>query len=396
MNQTSLSALLLFFSALLFSCNSNSNPLQQESERSVISPNATYETKALFENLDRIRHEYTLFGHQDALAYGVHWLDEPGRSDVKETSGSYPAVYGWELGDIELGASENLDGVNFDSMRGWIIEGFERGGVITIGWHMNNPVTGGNAWDISEGAVDAVLPGGSHHDTFNTWLDVFADFADNLTTEDGTKIPVLFRPFHEMNGTWFWWGIDHTSAESYQKLWRHTVAYLRDEKKLTNLLYVYSPDAISRLERKEDFFNWYPGDDYVDIIGLDDYHTVIGRFGFGGEDPVATLSHHLAWMVEEAEKRGKIPVFSETGDETVQTEDWYTGKLLQAIQKEPAARRIAYVLVWRNANESVDREDHYYVPYPGHPAAEDFIRFRNDPSILFEDDLPDLYVMPAE
>jgi len=48
-------------------------------------------------------------------------------------------------------------------------------------------------------------------------------------------------------------------------------------------------------------------------------------------------------------------------------------------------------LVWRNSNETVDRKDHFYAPYPGHPAAADFILFKNDPLILFADGLPNLY-----
>ena len=72
------------------------------------------ETRALFHNLRQLARQHVLFGHQDALAYGYDWVAEPGRSDVRDVSGSYPAVYGWEVGGLETGAAKNLDGVDFN------------------------------------------------------------------------------------------------------------------------------------------------------------------------------------------------------------------------------------------------------------------------------------------
>src|SRR5690606_29483666 len=68
---------------------------------SLVDPDATAETRALFVNLRMLAPDHVLFGHQDDLAYGVTWKREDGRSDVKETAGSFPAVYGWEIGDFE-------------------------------------------------------------------------------------------------------------------------------------------------------------------------------------------------------------------------------------------------------------------------------------------------------
>jgi mannan endo-1,4-beta-mannosidase len=95
----------------------------------LVDPNATAETRALFANLQRLAPDHLLFGHEDALAYGVHWIDEPGRSDVREVAGSFPAVYGWDVGHLEIGAETNLDNVNFGRMREWILEGYRRVGM---------------------------------------------------------------------------------------------------------------------------------------------------------------------------------------------------------------------------------------------------------------------------
>jgi len=255
---------------LFISCgNGDEAPINGASD-SILSE----KTRILFTNLDSIRYDHVLFGHQDDLAYGVNWINEPGRSDVLETAGSYPAVYGWELGDLELGNEENLDGVNFDNMKQWIRDGYNRGGVITIGWHMNNPATGGNAKDTEGNAVSAILPGGENHETLKEWLDTFANFANDLiVTENGEthSIPILFRPYHEMTGSWFWWGRDQSTPDEYIELWRFTVDYLRDEKGLNNLLYSYAPD---QFDSKEDYLERYPGDEYVDIMGYDDYHSI--------------------------------------------------------------------------------------------------------------------------
>lgn len=348
-----------------------------------IDADATPETQALFVNLKQLAREHILFGHQDDLAYGVNWRAEVGRSDVRETVGSYPAVYGWELGDLELGREQNLDGVNFADMRRWIIEGYRRGGVITIGWHMNNPASGGNAWDTTR-AIHTVLPGGAQHETLTQWLDRFVAFNDALTREAGGPVPIIFRPYHEMTGSWFWWGRDHVTPEEYTQLWRFTVDYLR-EAGVHNLLYAYSTDVF---RGEEQYLEHYPGDAYVDVLGVDDYQAL------RSDEGVEVLASRLRRVVEMAEARGKIPALTETGLEAIPDEDYWTDRLLAAFKADTVAQRIAYVLVWRNANAEHDRANHYYAPYPGHPSAKSFVEMREDPLILFEDDLPDLYRIP--
>lgn len=85
-----------------------------------------------------------------------------------------------------------------------------------------------------------ILPGGDKNSGFNTYLDRIADFASNLKDDDGNLIPVLFRPFHEQNGGWFWWGAATTTKSEYAELYRYTVEYLRDIKGVHNFLYVFS------------------------------------------------------------------------------------------------------------------------------------------------------------
>ncbi|UCG85435.1 MAG: beta-mannosidase [Gemmatimonadota bacterium] len=343
-------------------------------------PEATLETQVLFANLKSLAPDYVLFGHQDALAYGVKWKVEEGRSDVKDVAGSHPAVFGWELGDLELGEAENLDDVNFENMKRWIKQGYEAGGVITISWHMNNPVSGGNAWDTTR-AVYAILPGGERHELYRTWLDAFAEFAGDLRTDDGRPIPVIFRPFHEHSGSWFWWGGANVTDDEYVELWRFTVDYLRDEKGLHNLLWAYSTDVFTD---EAHYLEHYPGHEYVDVLGYDDYRAL------STEESVPLMTARLKTLVELAEESGKLPALTETGLEGVGVPNWWTGRLLEAIETDSASRRISYALVWRNANEA-DIPGHHFGPYAGHPSAPDFVQFAEDPFVLLLDELPDLY-----
>ena len=377
---------LLALVAALGACAPAAQMTGQADGPDLVDPDATAETRALFVNLRRLAPDHLLFGHQDALAYGVTWVGEPGRSDVKDVAGDYPAVYGWELGDLELGAEENLDGVDFADMQRWIREGHARGGVITIAWHMANPVSGGNTWDTTP-AVHAVVPGGERHEVFKTWLDRFATFAHGLRDAAGRPIPVIFRPFHEHTGSWFWWGRDMTSVEDYKALWRFTVEYLRDEKGLHHLLYAYSPDVFAT---EAEYLERYPGDDYVDLLGSDDYQAL------RSDSTVADMTRRLGLLVRMAEARGKLAALTETGLEGVPDADWWTGRLLRAIEADPDARRIAYALVWRNANAEVRAAEgqsptHFFGPHPGGPDADDFRRFAETDFVLLESDLPDLY-----
>lgn len=344
----------------------------------MVDPQATKQTKALYQHLHQFaRSSQFLFGHQDDPAYGVHWKREEGRSDVLESTGSYPAIYGWELSKIGQ-QPYNIDSVSFADMQRWMIEAYERGGINTISWHIDNPVTGGDSWDTTS-AIPAILPGGEHHDWYRWKLDLFADFVNEL--ESGTvfkkKVPIIFRPFHEHTGSWFWWGTTHCTPAQYQQLWRFTVEYLRDQKGLHQLIYAYSTDIF---ETEEQYLAFYPGDEYVDIMGMDDYHDI----SIHG-DP-KNLTRRLRMLVEIAEAHEKIPALTETGQEKIPDNYWWNRTLLGHIQADPVASRIAYVMVWRNA-----RLSHHYVPYPGHPSRPDFVLFRHRDEVWFENDLPDVY-----
>jgi mannan endo-1,4-beta-mannosidase len=317
-----------------------------------------------------------LFGHQDDLAYGVHWKYEPGRSDVKDVCGDYPALFGWELGGVEKGLRQNLDGVPFNKMRKFIQEGYRKGSVITISWHGSNPLTGKTAWDPHPGTVASLLPGGEKNLIFKKQLDRVAIFLKSLKDDKGAPIPLLFRPFHELSGGWFWWGVKYTPADDYKRLFRYTIDYLRNIKGLHQLLIVYNTGG--EFNSAEKFLERYPGDAYADVLSFDQYQSGDPR----SSDRFAhDINQKLKIMSAVAAQKQKLFALAETGYEAIPYENWWTKTLLPAI----GDNRISYVLVWRNQgyHEGM-KKMHYYAPYKGQSSAPDFIDFFKTSQTVFQ------------
>ncbi len=362
--------LILIAAFLILGCSSESK--KESTNNKMHTPKLTQETQALFKNLQNISKEGFMFGHQDDVAYGIGWIGGEFESDVQKVSGSYPAVFGWDIGHID--STENIDNVPFADMKRWMIEAYERGGINTISWHQRNPKTGESAWDVTPVVTD-ILPGGNLNSKFTNQLDKVADFIGSLETDNGVKVPVIFRVYHEHNGSWFWWGADPCPDTLYIKLFQYTVDYLRVNKGLENMLFCYSTDVF---ETQEEYLERYPGDEYVDILGFDDYKSIQSA------DTRDIFIKRLKIIDRLAKERDKVAILSETGYETLSMHDWFTTVLLEGIKASKAD--IAYALVWRNA-----RTDHHYAPYPGHPSVGSFLEFKEDSSTFFLNDLPNMY-----
>ena len=348
------------------------------SAQQVSDKHATKEAKRLFQRLYTLQSQYRIFGHQDALAYGVGWKGIPGKSDVATVVGEHPGMMGWDIGHLELDAAKNLDDVPFDSMKQYIRQGHAAGSVITISWHLRNPLTGGSAWDTTHGTVASILPGGSKHAVFNSWLDKVAVFMQDLKDDNGRYIPVLFRPFHEVTGNWFWWCKNNATAADIQQLWRYTVQYLREQKKLHHLLYVYNTAEFADAQA---FLQYYPGDDVVDVMSFDQYqHEPVAQ----KQQFIQSMQQRVQVLCATAQSHKKIAALAETGMEAVPDPQWWTTVLLPIVERYP----LSYVLVWRNHGYMASTgKMHYYGPYAGQVSAADFLRFYQHPVMLFQQKL---------
>ncbi len=328
----------------------------------------------LINRLAALQKRGVMIGHQDDPVYGCSWKWDEGRSDVKEVCGDYPAVMGFDLGDIEIDKDCNLDGVPFDRIQREIVAQHERGGIVTLSWHPNNPVTGNNAWDPSGDAVGKLLPGGELHSKFNGWLDKVSRFIASLRTADGRLIPVIFRPWHEMNGTWFWWGTTGCTAEQYRQFYRYTYKYMM-RRGGSNIVWAYSPNLADGAETVQHYEQYYPGDDVVDLLGIDIYQRKPDNAQYQ-----RWLRSELDVMKQVGAKHRKLIAVTETGYNNVPDSTWFTQVLLPVLREYP----LCYVLLWRNA---WDKPEENYMAAPGKPSEEDFRRFHADETTLFVKDI---------
>jgi len=346
-----------------------------------IDKQATRETVGLYHSLWSLSEKHIMFGHQHATEYGHGWSGDSNRSDVKSVTGSHPAVIGVDLMGFSGRPDAEIETVKAELKKN-VIDTYERGGITTVAWHFSNPVSkGGFYWvdSLSKPAVSAIIPGGEAHEKYKQILQTIASWARELKAKDGVLVPVIFRPFHEFDGNWFWWGKAHCSREDFIALWKFTVAYLRDDLGVHNFLYAFSPD--NQFTTEEQYLDRYPGDEYVDMLGMDNYGDM-GRNRYAPE--LATMK--LKILSGYARTRGKLAAFTETGLESIPNASWWTGTLLKVVKNKDL--HLAYVLVWRNDRNS---PTHYYAPFPGQVSVPDFLKFYRDPFTLFEKDLRNVY-----
>jgi len=318
-----------------------SNKVQADSLQ-MVDQQATTETRELFGYLKKIQaSDSVLFGHQHALDEGVTLTGEGTRvgsteSEVKNAVGDYPAVFGWDTGSLDGNERPGVSGDVSQSIANTATSmkvAHRLGGIIVLSMHPRNFVTGGYYGDLSGDVVQNILPGGSKNTEFNQWLDQIASLAEQLKDEQGKSIPFIFRPFHEQTGSWFWWGESTTTPAQYQAIYRYTVNYLKNQKQVHNILYAYSPNKTNPGDQ-ERYMRTYPGDEYVDIFGIDSYDQ---KDNAGSEEFLNALKTDLSMIVSIAEEKGKIAALTEFGysaqgiNKTGNTLDWYT-RVFNAIQ----------------------------------------------------------------
>lgn len=309
----------------------------------------------LKKRLAQLEKQGIMLGHQDDTFYGHNWHSELGRSDVRDVTGDYPAVMGFDLGGLEIDSDENLDHVKFADIRREIIAQHERGGIVTLSWHCRNLVNGKTAWDPKGGETTQLLAGDGLS-RLDKALDQVASFISSLQA-NGKKIAVILRPWHEMNGNWFWWGGKNTTTEFYRQLYRHTHDFMEHRCK-GQIVWAFSPNLGAKTMEE-----YYPGDKYVDLVGLDIYD-----FDNNPAQYTKNLTEGLDMLTTFARQHHKIAALTETGCQQLSQSQWFTATLWPAI----SSYKLSYVLLWRNA---WDNEKELYVSYPGHPTEPDFKKF---------------------
>jgi mannan endo-1,4-beta-mannosidase len=353
-------------------------------------PGATDETVALFYNLWKQQKTKFLVGQQDA--FNSFYQDATGDSDIKKATGSDPSLLGSDF--MFITDDKNMG----DSPEQWYQQqeakitadskaAYDKGMVNTFCWHFREPFNGVSfyAEDIDDtdlyAAFPSIMPGGVNHDYYKGKLDKIADVLNNLKGTDGKLIPVIFRPFHEFDGSWFWWGANYCTPEQYKAVWQFTVEYLRDTKGVHNVLYAYSPDNSYTTETQ--YLTRYPGDDYTDLLGMDNY----GDFANGSTTGVTTANKKLIMLSTLAQNKVKIAAMTESGyrvtADTPPIAEFFSNNIFRAMTD--AEVQLAYVMFWNN------NLDGYYVPPAGQSNTPDFVTFTQKPEVLLQNNMPNMY-----
>lgn len=369
----------------------------------LVDAEATDSTKSLAAYLKGLQKSgQVLFGHQNSTFRSVR--DDGKTSDIKDITGSEAGLFG--IDTLALAGCETSKSTRQEALDTSIeasMKAYNGGSIISLSCHMPNftnskVVPTGDAkypydftkCDFTEckdltPCADYILEGGEYNPQFNAYLDIIVDYALALQKEN---IPVLFRPFHENSGGWFWWG-SSTSVESYQAMWRYMVHYLED-KGVHNFLYVYSPNG--PISSEAEYLERFPGDAYVDVLGFDYYDDYSDPNVYTGDTFFSALAASCDVVASLAEKKDKIPAIAEAGiritgagkdslmvsGNPVKGKDWYN-----KVVNTASEHKIPYFLLWANFGEA-----NFFVPYKvsdtqGQELINEFISAYNNEKSIF-------------
>jgi mannan endo-1,4-beta-mannosidase len=323
---------------------------QSVSVNKIVDENATQEVKNLYGNLKEVAWDNT--GNDKAILFGQEffntliWKDGNNCakefSDFKDVTTDHPAVLGQDFQFyITKGAT------NYQSYKAAAQYVYSQGGVVTFDYHIADRKESSTKYVPEKDKNGKPDPNSNHFLMYNiangindyedvTWYNEKLDKVVAIIND--LKIPVVVRLFHEMNGGWFWWGSkSYEAVESHKKIYQYSVNYI---KARTNYaLYAWSPDRTLTE-------NYYPGDDYVDVVGLDIYDN-----DAPGKPSLTDLVNDVEKLSDFAWNHKKIPVLSEVGnrDESPDAKpDWWirVNNSLQTPGRR--ANKIAWMLTWVN------------------------------------------------
>ena len=241
-----------------------------------VTPDASPEVRALLQVLQDLSGKYTLTGQHN-------YPNTKSRNSefAARYTGKTPALFGSDWGHAKAGDSDSY--LARPDIVQEAIRQNQLGSVVTICWHAvpptaDEPITFRQMPDsdpkkltsvqgklLDDQFKDVLTPGTALYQKWCAQVDAIAVFLKQL---DAAHVPVLWRPYHEMNGDWFWWG-GRTGQYSTIALYRQLFDRLVNHHHLTNLIWVWSVDRVSRPGMEH--AKYFPGIDFVDILALDVY-----------------------------------------------------------------------------------------------------------------------------
>jgi mannan endo-1,4-beta-mannosidase len=251
-------------------------------------PNLIPEARKLLDYLESVQGKRLLTGISGCL-------DSQPRT-VLHMTGREPAISGDDVAGFHRKWDETyrkvLQGTVDKANHWWHV----KGGIVTLHYHWMKPGNPeGSAWvggGRGTGKLDlakAITPGTEEHRAVMADLSVTADYLKQLAD---ARVPVLWRPLHEIDGSWFWW-TDAETPENTAALWRLMFDYFVSERKLHNLIWVYNAAHVTHGWKRADGTldeevahrkRFYPGAKYVDIASIDTYANPKLGWGASWED----------------------------------------------------------------------------------------------------------------
>jgi beta-mannanase len=342
---------------------------------SPIDNNATQETQNLYTNIASIANSSKfIFGQEFPLSFQLNSLDyNLNTSDCKDVTGDHPGVYGIDPHYMlyKTAAQKQL---HIDEAK----HAYANGSIVTIDFHQQSKTDHKIYYNDISTSTDKSLM----YDIVNdkngsrTWFFNEIDQVINIINND-LGFPVVFRPFHEMDGDWFWWGTKATnhSAQLYIDFYRLTVDHIKSKSNL--VLFGWTPNEKINT-------NYYPGDAYVDVVGIDAYNQ-----------NATTLKTNLINLSNFASNHNKVAVLSETGKGNYVNDapTFWTSTVLKAIEDGGSEIRIGWVLAWFNAPWDTSQSK-LYIPNSNSSTQvkDDFKSFYNSSSTLFQSEVKALNV----
>lgn len=223
----------------------------------LVNKNATEETRRLMSYLADMYGKKVLSGQ-----YCDQGQSGSEMAAINKATGKYPAILGLDF--MEYSPSRAKNG-SAGSATELAIEYWENGGIVTFCWHWNAPekyledIWWKGFYTESVSIDLAKIMNGEDEEGYNLLMEDIDAIAQQLLILQDAKVPILWRPLHEASGGWFWWGA--AGPEAYKQLYTLLYDKLTNEYKLNNLIWVWNGQ-----DRE-----WYPGDEYVDMIGEDIY-----------------------------------------------------------------------------------------------------------------------------
>jgi mannan endo-1,4-beta-mannosidase len=208
--------------------------------------------------------------------YGPNTSLSPLRA-IFEQTGHWPAYIGVDYTDWDT------HGLSTATANQVATDYWRHGGLVEIDVVFATSPMGGGLNDRGVNLIDCITPGTAANARWQQDLDTIAAGLQELQS---AGVIVLWRPLHEMNGRWFWWG--EKPVPDFVRFWRYMFDYFTVTKKLNNLLWVYSPN-IEVKDTEAGIAAYYPGDGYVDLVGFDAYGDHVDRLHFRGYSQLVAL-----------------------------------------------------------------------------------------------------------